>query len=252
MLVSSLWYLTGCSSPTVSSAEQIRRFEQAGPAMFPADTGGSAKTKAEYIYRVVIGDVLELQMPAILREISSDSSDYIGKVEPHLCRVNNAGTITLPIAGKIQVAGKTPSEVESAVVDTYYPRYVKNIPAVVCKVTEHASEKIFAVLGLVKRPEAFPYPPNIQYSLMEALALAGGVDQVANPRYVNVFRQQENGQTVSAPFRIDQDFMADAYKIVIKPGDVVYVKKTARTSMNTFFADTLRLNVGAYVRPLDD
>jgi polysaccharide export outer membrane protein len=191
-------------------------------------------------------------MSAILRKLSSDSTDWLGKVEPYSCRVGNDGTITLPIVGKIPAAGKTLAEVESSVVDAYYPKYVVDIPAVVCKVTEHLNERVFTVLGLVNKPDAFPYLPNVRYNLMEALAFAGGVNSIADPHYVNVYRQSANGQIVSATFRIDQEFLIGAYDVVIKPGDVVYVSETARTRMNTFMNDVLNINVGAYARPFDD
>ena len=243
--------VTGCNGPALSSVEQIRKFEKAGPRTPVVDVNEPVKARITYIYRVVPGDVLELQMPAILRGISSDSPDWLQKVEPYSCRVSDAGTITLPIVGKVPAAGKTLAEVESSVVDAYFPKYVVNAPAVVCKVTEHLNQRVFTVLGLVKKPDAFPYPPNVQYNLMEALAFAGGVNQVADPRYVSVYRQAANGDIVFATFRIDRKFLADAYNIVIKPGDVVCVNRTARTHLNTFLSDVFSLHVGAYVHPYD-
>ena len=247
-----LVFMAGCSGLKASSDEQIKKFKETEPITAVMDATGSAKTRLAYTYRVIPGDVLEFEMPAILRELSSDTPNWLGKVEPYSCRVAEDGTITLPIVGKVSVVGTTLAEVESSVVDAYYPKYVVNVPGVVCKVTEHLNERVFTVLGLVAKRNAFPYPPNVQYNLMEALAFAGGVDSVANPHYVGIYRQGANGEIVQATFRIDKEFLADAYDVVIKPGDVVYVKKTVRTSMNTFLADVLRLNVGAYVRPLDD
>jgi polysaccharide export outer membrane protein len=165
--------------------------------------------------------------------------------------VSDAGTITLPIVGKISVAGKTLTEVESLVVDAYYPKYVVYLPGVVCKVAEHRNERVFAVLGLVNKPNAFPYPANVQYTLMDTLAMAGGVDLVADPHYVTVHRQEENGEVVSATFGIDSKSLAEASNVVIKPGDVVFVDITPRTRTNVWLSQMLRLSFGAYVRPED-
>lgn len=252
ILVFCLLCLTGCraNSPVLSSAMQIREFEKAG--LFTADEDERAKGRITYTYRVVPGDVLELLMPAILWQISSDSSvDWFQKAEPYLCRVSNDGTIALPIVGKVPVAGETLVEVESSVVDAYFPKYVLEIPTVVCRIAEHRNQKVFAVLGLVKKPDAFPYPADAQYNLMDALALAGGVELIADPHYVKIYRQMSNGKIVSATFGIDSKSFADASNIIIKPGDVVSVEITQRTQTNLWLSQMLHLSFGAYARPED-
>ena len=246
-----LFWMAGCNGLALSSSEQIKRFEQAGQETPIVDANQPAKTLVPYTYRVVAGDVLELQMPAILQELSSDSQDWLQKVEPYLCRVSDAGTITLPIVGKVPVAGKTLAEVESSVVNAYFPKYVHDLPAVVCRVSEHRNQRVFAVLGLVKKPNAFPYPANVQYNLTDALALAGGVELVADPRYATVFRQAENGKIVSSTFSISSKSIADASKVIIKPGDTVLVEITPRTQINVWLSQMMRLSFGAYVRPED-
>lgn len=246
-----LLWMTGCNGPALSPSEQISRFEQAGPKTPIVDANQPTESRTAYAYQIVPGDVLELQMPAILRELSSDSQDWLQKVEPYLCRVSDSGTITLPIVGKIPVAGKTLAEAESSVVDAYFPRYVRDLPAVVCTISEHHSQRAFAVLGLVKKPDAFPYPANAQYNLMDALALAGGIDLVADPHYATVLRRAENGEIVSSTFGIDSKSLADASKVIIKPGDTVLVEMTPRTKINVWLSQMLRLSVGAYVRPED-
>ncbi|MFC1738351.1 polysaccharide biosynthesis/export family protein [Planctomycetota bacterium] len=247
-----LLFASGCSKPVVSTTEQVRAFEGAGTITPQADVNNLNKTGYhKYIYRVVAGDVLEFQMPAILRAISSDTPDWLQDVEPYLCRVTEAGTITLPIIGSICVNGMTLTQIESATVDAYYPEYVIHKPAVVCKVAEHLNERVFAVFGLVNKPDSYIYPPNAQYNLMEALAYAGGVDRVADPRYVKVYRPQKDGSIGEATFRIDQEFLADSCEVLIKPGDVIHVGQTSRTRLNTFLSSVFRVNVGAYVRPYD-
>jgi len=244
-----LFCMAGCNGLALSTSEQIKRFEQAGQETPIADANQPAKTLVPYTYRVAAGDVLELQMPAILRELSSDSQDWLQKVEPYLCRVSDAGTITLPIVGKVPVAGKTLAEVESSAVNAYFPKYVHDLPAVVCRISEHRNERVFAVLGLVKKPNAFPYPANVRYNLMDALALAGGIDLVADPHYATILRPVENGEIVSSTFSINSKSLADASKVIIKPGDTVLVEITPRTKMNVWLSQMMRLSFGAYFRP---
>ena len=248
--------VTGCGSP-VSSIEQVREFNKAGPLIPEADVEGSIKAQFHIgPYRVVPGDVLELQMPAVLRVISSEFSAWLKPVyghkdyEPYLVRVSDAGTITLPIVGELPAANRTLSEIEALVIDAYYPKYVVNPPMVVCEVLKYQreNERVFTVMGLVNKPDAFPYPPDVQYNLMEALAFAGGLNMTADPRYLKVYRQDASGEVVSASFCIDSKSLLDAYGIAIKPGDVIYVDHTLRTRMNQFLSDVLQIRVGADIR----
>ncbi len=251
-----LLVLGGCG-PTLSSAEQVERFKRAGPVAPEVDIDGPTGGKI-YIgpYRVVPGDVLEFQMPAVLQVISSDLSEWLRPISGHkyieayLVRVSAQGTVVLPIVGELPVSGKTLARVESTVISAYFPKYVVNPPMVVCEVKryQNESERVFTVMGLVNHPNAFPYPPDVQYNLMEALAFAGGLNLVADPRYVKVYRQNATGEIVSATFGIDNKSFADAYNVMIKPGDVIYVDHTLRTRTNAFLSNVLSVGVGADVR----
>ncbi|MBC8472332.1 MAG: polysaccharide biosynthesis/export family protein [Planctomycetes bacterium] len=261
LFVFYLSYLTGCG-PALSSPDQVRKFEKAGPITPGVDVGDLDRAGTRIgPYRVVPGDLLELQIPAFLQVASSDVSGLVRadltlsrEVRPYLCRVSEAGNITLPIIGEIPAAGKTVAEVESSIINAYFPKYAVGRPMVVCQIAKYQreSERVFTVMGLVNRPSIFPYPPDIQYNLTEALASAGGVNMVADPRYVKIYRQDVNGDIVSATFGIDSKSFADAYTVVIKPGDVVCVDHTLRTRVNDFFASIVRIHVGADVRAYRD
>ena len=120
-----------------------------------------------------------------------------------------------------------------------------------CKVNEHIDERAFTVTGLVNKPGVFKYPTNVQYSLVDVLAFSEGVNRIADPRFAKVYRRGADGKVVAATFKIDQKSFNNVSTVMIKPGDVVSVQITARTKMNMFLAETLRLNFGAYVRPED-
>ena len=249
--------LAGCG-PRISSADQKKEFEDAMPIVADLDDIG-VEVASDDIgpYRVICGDILKFQMPVILRVISSDLSEWLkprsvgeGGVEPYMARVDSEGKITLPIIGRMFVAGETLADIESAVIAAYYPKYVVNPPMVVCEVEQYRreNERVFTVMGLVNNPNAFPYPPDVQYNLMEALAFAGGLDMVADPKYVKIFRQGADGEIVSAVFGVGSKQMADAYSTAIKPGDVVYVDHTLITRTNQFLSNVFRIGVGADVR----
>lgn len=257
-----LMIVAGCG-PKVSSPDVVRQFEAAGPIKSEAEvaaaygvTGLKSHTGP---YRVIPGDILEFQMPAVLRVISSDLPQWLRPVygrrdvEPYLARVNPAGSITLPIVGELKVAGETLAQVEAEVIDAYHPKYVVNPPMVVCEVKKYQmeSQRVFAVVGLVKQSGVFPYPADVQYTLMEALAFAGGLDMVADPRYLKIYRKDAAGDLVSATFSVDKKSMTDTYGIVVKPGDLIYVDHTLRTRINTFVTDVFHITVGAETRYRD-
>lgn len=248
-----LLYLTGCG-PSLSSAEKIKEFEKAGPITSEVVINASGEPETRLgPYRIVPGDLLELQIPPIVRVISSDVSDLvqadldINRSRPYSCRVSDAGNITLPIVGEMSVASKTLAEIEATIVDAYYPKYVVNVPMVVCQVAKYQreNERVFTVMGLVNRPDTFPYPPDVQYNLTEAIGFAGGLNMIADPHYVTIYRQNANGEIVSAIFGIDTKSRARAYDVIIKPGDVICVDQTLHTRTNEFLAGLFHVGIGA-------
>lgn len=244
-------FLAGCG-PSLSSPDQVTKFKKAGLIQTAIDFDQLA-TGRPGPYRVISGDVLEFQMEVDLRIVSSELVDWHRpaygwkKNEPYLVRVSDAGTITLPIIGDIHVVGKTLAEIEELLKSVYYPKYVVNPPMLFCQVKQYQGEheRVFTVMGLVNKPDAYNYPPDVQYNLMEALAFAGGLDMVADPRYVKIFRQDADGKVLQATFGVDDKVLTDAYQVAIKPGDVIYVDHTLRTRMNKFLADVFHITVGA-------
>ncbi len=250
-LSATFLFMCGCGGPSVSSAEQLNKFNRVGAIRHLQDQDAEIKSKYDSVYRVVEGDVLELTMPVTMQETSWEPARRAVNDNPYYCRVSNDGTITLPVVGIINVGGKTTSEVEAAVVQAHYPKYVVRPPAVVCSVEEHRDERTFAVMGLVKRANTFEYPPNARYTLMDALAMAGGPNIMANPQYATIFRQDGQGEVVSATFKINQKHLAQASKVLIEPGDIISVDRSLTTGINTALDQLFHfgVNVGASVSP---
>ena len=249
----NLVLLSSCN-PKQSSPEEIQKFNHAN--QLNSDSGFGYPSEEKNIvgpYRVIPGDVLEFQMPAVLRVISSDMPEWLKptygrtETEPYLVRVNQNGTITLPIVGELHVGGNTLAEIETIVVNAYYPKYVVNQPMVVCEISKYQreSERVFAVVGLVNKSGVFPYPADVQYNLMEALAFAGGLDMVADPRYLKIFRQNTTGEVLCATIKVESKSMNDAYGMAIQPGDLIYVDHTISTRFNKFISDVFHITVGA-------
>ncbi len=120
-------------------------------------------------------------------------------------------------------------------------------------VVERLTMQTISILGLVNGPGSFPYPPGTTYNLGEALALAGGLDFVARPRYVSVYRPKADGTVASATFQFvkpkRQEQLTEALTVKVKPGDIISVEHTPRTRTNVFFDRIVRISLGWYFNP---
>jgi len=90
-------------------------------------------------------------------------------------RINGAGSVLMPLVGAIPVAGLKLSEVEQAVAEALAKDLIRN-PDVSVEVTEFRSQQ-FTVVGAVSNPRV--YNTSRQVSLIEALAMAGGISENA-------------------------------------------------------------------------
>lgn len=235
----------GCEGPA-SSAMRLAEFERAGPAIPTTDMELLIRSK---IGGPLPGEVLEITMPAILRVVTSERPDPEEGAGPYAFRVSESGTITLPVVGEIEVANKTLVEIESAVVNAYYPEYTATRPSVFVRLVPGLAQPMFTVIGLVNAPGNIPYSPDARYNVMQAIGAAGGL-AVGEPHYASVYRLKPDGTIVSATFKVadtgDSSELTDAMRTFIKPGDIVDVARTARTRANTIFDQMFRFSTGAY------
>lgn len=110
----------------------------------------------------------------------------------------------------------------------------------------------FTVVGLVDNPGAHEYPPETEYNLMQALAIAGGVDRIADPPFATIFRKDvQTGEIIPATFQIKGDRLVEASALPIKPGDVISVGHTKGSWTRSFMATVLRFNFGVFLDPND-
>lgn len=119
-------------------------------------------------------------------------------------------------------------------------------------VVDRLPQPLVTVIGLVNRPGNFPYPTDVQYNLTQVLAFAGGLNQVAEPRYATIHRLKPDGTSISVTLEIvDNSKLTEASLTVIKPGDIVDVQQTLRTRTALLVDSMFGISVGAYYR-LDD
>lgn len=102
-------------------------------------------------------------------------------------QVDASGVIMLPLIGKVMAAGKTPDQLEEEI-SHRLEKYLQS-PQVSVSIAESASQKV-TVEGNVKNPGV--YLVRGETTLMQAVAMAGGVDSEADTHKVAVIRL-ENG-----------------------------------------------------------
>jgi protein involved in polysaccharide export with SLBB domain len=168
-------FVAGCGDNVhLPTAKQLTEFENAGPVPPSVDTDRMVRAKiGGGPYRVVTGDALELTMPAVVRFITAKEIVNNTTVTPYISRVNPSGNITLPIVGDIEAAGRTLSEIESDIIDSYYPKHVVTRPSVFARVLDYKTYKV-SVSGAVMTPGIYSLRSD-QMSLVALLMEAGGI-----------------------------------------------------------------------------
>lgn len=144
-------------------------------------------------------------------------------------RVDNAGNISLPLAGTLAVAGKTVNETQSVIQKAYGQSYLQD-PQVSVLVLDRARQRV-TVEGAVSGPGI--YPIDTELSLLQAVALAKGPTNVADEKDVVVFRTL-GGQRHVARFDLtairdgtapDPELMGEDIVVVAESGSKVWLRR---------------------------
>jgi polysaccharide export outer membrane protein len=125
--------------------------------------------------------------------------------EPEVTRsvpVRSDGKISLPLAGELQAAGRTPLQLEKDIAAKLLNYITK--PVVTVIVEQINSEK-FNILGQVAKPGS--YPLTAATTVLDAIAAASGFRDFAKQKGIYILRQNPGGGESRIPFN---------YKDVIK------------------------------------
>lgn len=171
-----------------------------------SSTAMSAST--ETAYRVNAGDVLEVYV------WNDDSLTREVLVQPD-------GKFSFPMVGEVTAGGATTREIADQVV-AGLAGFLRDTPQVVVSLRGIDGNQIY-VLGKVARPGAFVI--NRRTDVMQALALAGGLNAYAAGDEIKVLRRQADGQNLALSFAYDQVKAGSALEsnVVLHSGDVVVV-----------------------------
>ena len=144
--------------------------------------------------------------------------------DPDLSRVlpvRPDGFITMPMAGEVMAAGKTPAELEAELKQKLSP-FVQE-PRVNVIVREVNSSRVF-VTGEVTHPGVYPLRGRV--SLLQVIAQAGGFTDFADSDEIVVIRSDEKSTNI--PVRYSDLVKAseddkERYDVILRPGDTIVV-----------------------------
>lgn len=129
------------------------------------------------------------------------------------------GGMSFPLAGDIQAGGKTVSELQK-IIAKKIKRYIPD-PVVSIAVRKIQNNKVF-VIGKVNRPGEFVATHYVD--VMQALAMAGGLNAFASSNNIKILRRVNAG-VKSMSFEYDEVANGKELQqnIILKSGDVVVV-----------------------------
>lgn len=133
-----------------------------------------------------------------------------------LYAVRPDGKISMPLVGEVEAGGLTPKQLEAKVVEAL--QTVMNRPQVAVSVQDVRSKKYY-VQGMVHRAGSFPLASKL--TILEALGLAGGLQEFANEKDIRIIRQ---GQVLKFNYKEVTKGKKMEQNIEIMPGDQIIVR----------------------------
>ena len=130
-------------------------------------------------------------------------------------QVSEAGTINFPLVGEVMAAGRTARELEKELTAQLGDKYLQK-PQVAIIVKEFNSQRV-TVEGAVRRPGVFPMQGSL--SMLQAVALAQGLDQVSDETVVVV--RMTNGKRSAARFDITEIRSGTTADPQLQAGDIL-------------------------------
>ena len=134
-------------------------------------------------------------------------------------RVDNGGTILLPLIGQMTASGRTSKQLSDELAAEFGKKYM-NDPLVTVTVKESAGQRV-TVDDAVIQPGI--YPMSGETSLMQALALAQGPAELADLHHVAIFRNS-GAQRTQAVFDLAAIRAGEAADPRILANDIVIVE----------------------------
>lgn len=154
---------------------------------------------------------------------NTDQSQQIAAGNQIIYVIDKNGTVELPVVGRKKVAGLTINAFEDSITSYYQNRYSN--PFVQVEVT---NKRVIVFPGNGSDAKVVPLENN-NTTLMEAIALAGGITDRGKSSNIKVMRLEEAGRVVYEIdlSTIDGLMYAD---MIVQANDYIYVEPSAQLS----------------------
>lgn len=149
--------------------------------------------------------------------------------------VDNEGNINFPIVGKINVAGKTITEIEKIIFDKIEGAFVDK-PVVTVRFHNFK----ISVLGEVNAPGTFSIP-NEKVSIFEALALARDMTIYGQRDNVKLIRENADGKKEIHELNLNDVAILSSPHYYLQQNDVLYVTPNKAKSKNSDIGNSTSL-----------
>lgn len=157
----------------------------------------------------------------------------IGTINPNRYLVNSDGAVTLPLIGRVQLAGLTYRQADSLLAERFSNFYEDAF--VVCRTSNRRCIVISGSGGLTLNSAMTTGQvvslPNEGLSLIEVLALAGGIPAYSDASNIRVIRGDLRNPRVSIINLQTINSMREA-DLRILPNDIIYVEPVRRPAID--------------------
>lgn len=184
----------------------------------PDTTSASGAYQGATDYRVGAQDLLSISVFGV--------QDLTKEV-----RVNSNGQISLPLIGGVMAGGRTIPELEAELARKYSEGYLQK-PQVSVFVKEFTSQRV-TLEGAIAKPGI--YPITGKTTLLQAIALAGGVDDKSADLGGIVLMRQVEGKRMAAAYDLRQVRKGVVNDPLIYGDDIIVVEQSAsKTALRRF------------------
>ena len=207
-IVGLLLFLSGCSENSNYKLMQSKNTASKKPTQV---------TSQSIEYRILAQDRLIILYKNPEQSAAVSMQDLGQNMNAEGILVNAAGYITMPLIGKIKVAGLTQTQAADRISDAY-KTYLRT-PSVYLEVM---NKRIY-VLGEVKNPGVVKLDKE-KMTLFEALAFAGDLeDSAVRDNIIIVSNDPQNGLVMRSVDLTNFDTMNYA-ELMLRPNDIIYVQ----------------------------
>lgn len=185
----------------------------------------------------------EAEVSVLLRKGSVMLNEFLDSLKTEsdgttrTIRIRQDGCASFPLAGDIQVAGKTIPEITRQLQERYDGIFVSGVSININLVSSFLGNVI--VIGEVRHPGAYSIHDKV--NPIHAIALAGGVLETGSEKDAILVRRTQEGKFRHWRIDLRTAWMTDkSSEILMEPQDILVVPKTAIANADLFIEQYVR------------